>query len=288
MFRILVTGGLGFIGSHLVDQLISAGHEVDVVDNLSTGLITNKNPAVKNLHIMDVVDFCRVHKKSYDVIYHLANNARIARSFLMPDETLLNNYQSTIAILHYMTAECKVDTMLFYASSSTTEFTDRFNNPYTLSKFHADEVLKLYNMHYGINYSIVKFYNAYGSMREMDLGQYTTVVRKFKQQVLEGKPLTVFGDGSKRRDFTHVHDTVEALMILLRQNRHEPVYHIGTGRNHSIKEIAEAFDHQIEYVDDREYELKETLAKPNIPGWKPVADVIAHIDLWKRNNNAVS
>lgn len=288
MHRVLVTGGLGFIGSHLVDSLVNQGYDVDVVDNLSTGSMENQNRKVKNLRIINVVDFCRLHKTHYDVIFHLANNARIAQSFDIPEETLLNNYQSTIAILQYMTKHCTDKTKLFYASSSTTEFTDRFNNPYTLSKFHADEVLKLYGMHYGIDYSIVKFYNAYGSMREKDLGQYTTIIRKFKQLVQEGKPLTVYGDGSKRRDFTHIHDTIDALMILLKQNKHESVYHIGTGRNYTIKEIAEAFNHPIEYVDDREYELLETKAKPNIPGWDPVADVISHIDLWRRNHNAVS
>lgn len=288
MHRVLVTGGLGFIGSHLVDSLVNQGYDVDVVDNLSSGSMDNQNRKVKNLHVMNVVDFCKVYKTHYDVIFHLANNARIAHSFYIPEETLLNNYQSTIAVLQYMTMHCNTSTKLFYASSSTTEFTDRFNNPYTLSKFHADEVLKLYGMHYGIDYSIVKFYNAYGSMREKDLGQYTTIIRKFKQLVQEGKPLTVYGDGSKRRDFTHIHDTIDALLILLKQNQHESVYHIGTGRNYTIKEIAEAFKHPIEYVEDRSYELLETKANPNVPGWKPVADVIAHIDLWRRNNNAVS
>lgn len=287
MFRILVTGGLGFIGSHLVDRLVSEGHDVDVVDNLSTGLIENKNTKVKNQHVMDVVDFCRVYKNKYDVVYHLANNARIARSFEYPAETLLNNYDTTIAILEYVKHNCP-DAMLFYASSSTTEFTDRFNNPYTLSKFHCDEVMKLYSDLYKIKYTVVKFYNAYGSMREKDLGAYTTIIRKFKQQVAEDKPLTVYGDGSKRRDFTHIHDTVDALLILLKQNQYDPVYHIGTGRNYTIKEIAEAFQHPIEYVEDRSYELLETKAKPNVPGWKPVVDVIAHIDLWRRNHNAVS
>jgi UDP-glucose 4-epimerase len=289
MSKVLVTGGLGFIGSHLVDRLVSEGHEVTVVDDLSTGDINNRNKKSKPALIMGVVDFCkaRIYQSKYDFIFHLANNARIAKSFLFPATTLHNNYSSVIYLLEYLKNHSP-EAKLFFASSSTTEFTDRYNNPYTMSKYHCDEVLELYRKHYDIDVSIVKFYNAYGSMREKDLGEYTTIVRKFKQLVLENKPLTVYGDGSKRRDFTHIHDTVEALMLLMHMEEHEPVYHIGTGRNWSIAEIAEAFQHPIEYLPDRQYEIKETKAKPNVPGWQPMADVVSHIDLWRRNNNAVS
>jgi UDP-glucose 4-epimerase len=279
--NILVTGGLGFIGSFLVERLVSLGHKVDVVDNLSTGS-TEWEIDGAEYHIMDVVDFCAINTKKFDVIYHLANNARISMSFEYPKETLLNNYQSTIAILEYMRSYSP-DAKLYYASSSTTEFTDKFNNPYTFSKFTCDDILELYKIHYGIDYTIVKFYNVYGSMREADLGEYTTIIRKFKQKVEENEPLPVYGP-DRRRDFTHIDDTVDALEKILSFNQQMDVYHIGTGTNFSIKEIAEAFDHPIDYqLDKRKYELHTTLSKPNIPGWITRKNVIEHIKQWKKD-----
>lgn len=282
--RILVTGGLGFIGSFLVERL-KQDHLVDVVDDLSTGSAEWKTSGV-NYYFDDVVSFCKDPdiNRSYDVIFHLANNARISMSFDYPEKTLLNNYQSTIAILEYM-RKTNPSGKLYYASSSTTEFTDKFNNPYTFSKKVCDDILYLYNMHFGIDFSIVKFYNVYGSMREKDLGEYTTVIRKFKQKVEEGLALPVYGP-DRRRDFTHIDDTIDALEIILKKNDMNRVFHIGTGQNYSIQEIAEAFDHPIEYqLDKRPYELHTTLSLPNVAGWKAKHNVIEHIKEWK---NAVS
>jgi UDP-glucose 4-epimerase len=281
--NILVTGGLGFVGSFLVERLVDLKHNVTVVDNLSTGSkqwMIEKDTV--DYHIMDVVDFCATNNKPFDIIYHLANNARISMSFEYPKETLLNNYESTIAILEYMRRYCGT-AKLYYASSSTTEFTDKFNNPYTFSKFTCDDILELYHLHYNIDYSIVKFYNVYGSMREADLGEYTTIIRKFKQKVEMNLPLPVYGP-DRRRDFTSIEDTIDALEIILNQNDQQKVYHIGTGTNYSIQEIADAFDHPIDYqTDKRLYELHTTLSKPNITGWQAQKNVIDHIKKWKKN-----
>lgn len=285
MSTILVTGGLGFIGSHLVDKLIELGHEVDVVDDLSTGSMDNSNRDVRRYYIMDVVDFCRDTDvcERYDMVFHLANCSRIARSFDEPVKTLTNNFMSTIGIVEYIRRTGSGH--LFYASSSTTEFTDRLNNPYTLSKFMCDDTLELYAKYFGLRYSLVKFYNAYGSMREADLGKDTTVICKFKRQIYADQPLTVIGTGEKRRDFTYIGDTVTALAILTMVKDHERAYHIGTGKNYSINEVAAAFNHHVKYVPDREYELAETLCtKRNVPGWEPTVDVIEHIKQWREAN----
>jgi UDP-glucose 4-epimerase len=283
MKKILVTGGLGFIGSFLVERLIELGHQVDVVDDLSTGSMEWAIDG-PNYFICDVVDFCEIGETDwkYDAIYHLANNARIALSFEQPQETLTNNYESTVHLLEKIRKNCP-EAILYFASSSTTEFTDRFNNPYTFSKYVCDEVLSLYNTHYDIKYNVVKFYNVYGSMREKDLGEYTTVIRKFKKKVLEGSPLTVYNP-ERRRDFTSIQDTISALEILLDVDYKYPqVYHIGTGKNVSIQEIADAFDHPIEYFpNERNYELHTTLSHPNIPDWQAKDNVLDHIKEWRR------
>ena len=279
---ILVTGGLGFIGSHLVDRFIEEGHDVHVVDDLSTGQVTNCNERALT-SIEDVVTFCKQSDAKYDRIYHLANNARIARSFEYPEETLLNNHNSTVAMCEYIRKTGSGH--LFFASSSTTEFTDRFNNPYTFTKHQCDEVLELYRIHYALKCSTVKFYNAYGSMREKDLGEHTTIIRKFKQLVKEGKPLPVIGTGERRRDFTHIDDTIDALALINKiETTHLPDYHIGTGENYRILDVAQSFDHPIEFVPDRKYELMQTLCQPNIEGWEAKIDLIEHIKQWSKDN----
>lgn len=284
--KILVTGGLGFIGSHLVDKLIDDGHEVHVVDNLSTGRIENRNEKAITF-IMDVVEFCHKVDYKYDKIFHLANCARIVRSFEYTEETLTNNYDSTVALCEYIRKTKSGH--LFFASSSTTEFTDPFNNPYTFSKYMCDHLLEFYRKIFNIPNSLVKFYNVYGSMREKDLGEHTTVIRKFKQMVLENKPLTIVGDGTRKRDFTSIDDTVNALILLNDYDKdYEVVYHMGTGKNYSILEIAHAFNHEIKFVEDRKYELHSTIcSKKNVPNWEPKDDVIEHIKKW-RNDNVVS
>lgn len=293
--RILVTGGLGFIGSHFVDELIDQlettrtspdSYEIHVVDNLSTGLLENRNPKAVTF-VMGVSEFCHKFDYKYDKIFHLANCARIVRSFEYTEETLLNNYDSTVALCEYIRRTGSGH--LFFASSSTTEFTDHFNNPYTFSKFMCDHLLEFYRVRFNIPSSLVKFYNVYGSMREKDLGEHTTIIRKFKQKVLNNEPLTIVGDGTRRRDFTSIDDTVNALMLLNRLDGSlETSYHIGTGVNYSILEIAKAFDHPYVFVEDRAYELKNTVCSgTKVPLWKPYDDVIDHIKQW-RTSNALS
>jgi UDP-glucose 4-epimerase len=279
--KILVTGGLGFIGSYLVDRLIEDGHEVHVVDNISSGLIENRNDKAITF-VMPVDEFCHKFDYKYDKIYHLANCARIVRSFTHTEETLLNNYVSTVALCEYIRRTGSGH--LFFASSSTTEFTHMFNNPYTFSKYMCDHLLEFYRTVFNIPNSLVKFYNVYGSMREKLLGDHTTVIRKFKQKVLDGEKLTVIGKGDRRRDFTSIEDTVDALVLLLDIKDHEEAYHLGTGKNYSIMDLVEAFGWPHEFVDDRSYELQDTICtKKNVPGWEPKMNVIEHIKQWRKN-----
>jgi UDP-glucose 4-epimerase len=283
--KVLVTGGMGFVGSHLVDSLIEQNHDVTVVDNLSTGAWSNRNEKAIN-HIMDVVRFCKGSNEQFDIIFHFANNARIARSFTFVEETLLNNYNSTVAVCEYIRTKSP-QARLIFASSSTTEFVDMFNNPYTFSKVVCDQLLELYADHFGLRYDIVKFYNAYGSMRESNLGIHTTVIRKFKQQVLDGEPLTIVGDGRQLRDFTFIDDTIEALNCIINVKPKEETYHIGTGEVHSINDLAAAFDHPMLNIEKREYETLFVICRDrNVPNWEPKTNVIEHIREWRKTNGA--
>lgn len=286
--KVLVTGGLGFVGSHLVDSLVEQRYDVTVVDNLSTGSWSNRNETVSNqmrYRIMDVVQFCQTSEEQFDIIFHFANNARIARSFEFVQETLLNNYNSTVAICEYIRVKSP-QARLIFASSSTTEFVSMFNNPYTFSKVVCDQLLKLYASHFNLKYDIVKFYNTYGSMRESNLGIYTTVIRKFKQQVLDNEPLTIIGSGLQSRDFTFIEDTITALNTIINElEPQEETYHIGTGQAYSINELAEAFQHPTTNIENRSYEVSKVVCQNrNIPNWEPKTNVIEYIKQWRKDN----
>ena len=276
--KILVTGGLGFVGSHLVDSLVE-NNDVTVVDDLSTGQASNKNTD-STIYVESVQSYTNYDEESYDIIFHFANSARIARSFEYCEETLTNNYNSTVAICEYI-KRTNPNTKLIFASSSTTEYADRYNNPYTFSKVVCDEVLELYKRHFGLNYDIVKFYNTYGSERESLLGEYTTIIRKYKDLFLNEKPMVVYGDGSQRRDFTHIEDTIAALHIIADLPSEGKIYHIGTENAVSILEIAEAFGTTYELHPPREYEVPFVVCKEmNVPGWQPKHNIINYIKEW--------
>jgi UDP-glucose 4-epimerase len=281
--KILVTGGLGFVGSHLVDSLVKDNH-VTVVDDLSTGRLENINmSAITN--IQTVEEFIRSSNEKYDIIFHFANCARIARSFEFCEETLLNNYNSTVGICEYI-KRTNPKTKLIFASSSTTEFADKFNNPYTFSKVVCDELLQLYRKHYGIEFDIVKFYNVFGSDRESLLGDYTTIIRKYMDAVEKDEMLTVYGTGAQARDFTFIGDTIDALHIVGDLPSEGKVYHIGTGKATQILEVALAFKHKYYHAKPREYEVAFVMCKePNVPGWSAKANVLDWIQDWREGYN---
>jgi len=174
---------------------------------------------------------------------------------------------------------------LIFASSSTTEFADRFNNPYTFSKVVCDELLQLYKTHFNLNFDVVKFYNVFGSDRENLLGDYTTIVRKFMNCVETGEMLTVYGTGAQMRDFTYIQDTVQALHIIGNLPSEGKVYHIGTGKVTQIMEIVLAFRHKYYHAKPRSYEVPYVVCKePNVPGWSTTINVVDWITEWRQSN----
>jgi UDP-glucose 4-epimerase len=231
--------------------------------------------------VQTVEEFVRSSNEKYDIIFHFANCARIARSFEFCEETLLNNYNSTVGICEYI-KRTNPKTKLIFASSSTTEFADKFNNPYTFSKVVCDELLQLYRKHYGLEFDIVKFYNVFGSDRESLLGDYTTIIRKFMDCVEKDEMLTVYGTGAQARDFTFIHDTIDALHIVGDLPSEGKVYHIGTGKPTQILEVALAFKHKYYHAKPRDYEVAFVMCKePNVPGWSAKTNVLEWITEWR-------
>ena len=166
-----------------------------------------------------------------DIIYHLAADARIQPSFDDPVGTIKNNVQTTSFVCEMAR---KMRSKLVFAGSSSV-YGGEFKNPYTFSKWQAEQVCEMYSKIYDLPVIITRFFNVYGP-REPIKGEYATVIGKFIRQYKDGDHITIVGDGEQRRDFTHVNDIVSGL-IKLGFSNHTGLYNLGKGRNHSINEV---------------------------------------------------
>ena len=211
--NVLVTGGAGFIGTNLIKALLKKGYSVTSIDNYSTGLKSNHVEGCKyvNFDIRNIKDYSAWGK--FDMVYHLAALARIQPSFKTPIETFKINANGTLLIAEYCV---KNNIPLFYAGSSS-HHSGKFKNPYTYSKEVGEEIIQLYQQHYGLKASIARFYNVYGP-HHLKEGAYCTVIGKWETALENKQPLTIYGDGTKRRDFTHV-DDIKCYNFNLRKTR---------------------------------------------------------------------
>ena len=277
--NIIVTGGCGFIGSHLVENLVDQGFFVTVVDDNRSGNYYLENENVE-YHKIDVFNFDPFHASIEPpaCIFHLANSPRIRRAMEYPTETITNNINTTCKVMDWARIfNCK----LFFATSSSTQYAESKANPYTFSKLVCEESLHLYRKLYSLDYVLMYFYNVYGP-GEADYGEYSTVVRKFKMDYLAGKPLTIFGTGKKERDFTHVDDVVQGLLQILADPTLPSTAHFGKGDPRTIASIAEAFDHPIVHTFDKPGEAEKTLCET--PYIECPNDVYDYITNWVKEN----
>jgi len=268
--KTLVTGGCGFIGSNLVDRLLNLGHEVIVVDDLSSGKKEYSNPGAK--YIFQDFKTCLLENTigllEIDLIFHLAAESRIQPSFEDPLYTCKNNaYGSTIVAEFARKNNIKV----VYAGSSSF-YGGVYLNPYAFAKWQGEEAFIMYSNVYHLNTAIARFFNVYGPRNPL-IGQYTPVVGIFEEQTKAGTDLTIVGDGDQRRDFTHVYDICDGLIAISEGDWKGEVFNLGTGRNHSINELADLFGGNKKYLPPRQGEarttkadISDTIAKT---GWKP-------------------
>lgn len=265
--KALVTGGLGFIGSNLVDILISKGWSVMVIDDLSSGNKEWKNNKAQydEWDVQEINE--RIHKP-FDVIFHLAAEARIQPSYQNPLRWQQVNINGTVAVCEYARINnCKI----IYAGSSSC-YGGRYKNPYTFSKKIGEEVCEMYSKVFGVSTVTARFFNVYGPRNPL-IGKFTPIIAKFEQKTKNNQPLTIVGDGTQRRDFTHVHDICEGLCALSKNNWEGEVFNLGTGKNYSILEVAEMFGGEKKFLPKRLGESKETLADISKTieeiGWRP-------------------
>lgn len=234
--KILVTGGVGFIGSNLIRRLLNDGHAVYSIDNYYTGSAENEVIGCK-YYIYDLTDIHKIEERNFNAIFHLAALARIQPSFIHPSETFRSNVVGTEAVLEFARED---GATVIYAGSSSKWHGPK-KSPYAMSKFLGEELCKMYRYSFGCHIQIARFYNVYGPNEIID-GDYATLIGIWRRQVRNGEPLTIVGDGEQRRDFTHVDDIVDGLCrIMNTEYSHIDAWELGTGVNYSINELYDMF-----------------------------------------------
>jgi UDP-glucose 4-epimerase len=234
--RSLVTGGLGFVGSNLVDILINSGDEVFILDDLSSesSFIENQNKKA-NLIIGKVEDISKYFADyKFDRIFHLAAKARIQPSFDNPTEYFSSNALGTSEVMEF--ARLSKSGIVVYATTSSKNHGEHIS-PYTYYKVVGEGVLKTYANCFDMNCAMATFYNVYGP-REPRIGEWATVVAKFGRQFEDGEKLTVVGDGSQSRDFTHVEDICNGLIKISEGDWRGQNFDLGRGNPVSILDVA--------------------------------------------------
>ena len=286
MARVLVTGGLGFVGSNLVDALVYSGNDVVVIDNLvseSSSRTYMREEVeywiddVRNLNSRYYVD------ENFDIIYHMAANARIQPSFETPSKYFATDALGTVETLEFA-RNCGAK---FVYAGSSTAFAGEMLNPYAFAKRTGERACELYHKVYGMSTVVARFFNVYGS-RQPIIGQWATVIGLFEELSKVNKPLTVVGDGEQRRDFTHINDIVSGLMSLGSKEWKAEIFSLGTGKNYSILELVDMFEGEKVHLQPRPGEARITLADiteiKKATSWAPTGDLEQYIKKFKKLN----
>jgi UDP-glucose 4-epimerase len=268
--KALVTGGHGFIGSHIVDKLIEDGHQVVVIDDNSA---PQNETFYKNAHALNIIGdirdtSLRKHYEGVDVVFHLAARSRIQPTINSPGECFSVNVMGTQEVLDASRA-ADVKRVVYSASSSYyghaskppfLEFAPKgCATPYSLSKWQGEELCDLYTKLYDLSTISLRYFNVYGP-REPLKGEYAPVMGLFKTQKALGLRMTIVGDGEQRRDFTHISDVVNANLLAAKYVSVPGPVNIGTGRNYSINELAKMIGGETVNLPNRIGETRVTLA----------------------------
>ena len=270
--RILVTGGCGFIGKNLINNLVHK-HTVMCLDNNLTSTMEETVEGCEYIY-GNTKDCMMLSHNNFDLIYHLGEYSRVERSFEDIDVVFENNWNSIYQVLK-LAKDCNAK--LVYAGSST-KFGDNDTNyresPYAYTKYCNAELVKTYCDWHNLRYAITYFYNVYGE-GEIDNGPYATVIGKFLRAKKEGKKVDITGDGKQVRNFTHIEDIVDALMIVAEKGQGDR-FGIGSDVSYSILQVAELLDLDYRFIPDRRGNRKiSSLITKNTRdlGWKPKKDL---------------
>ena len=303
----LVTGGCGFIGSHLVERLLAEGRKVRVLDNLAVGRRENLDAVSENsdlqIQIGDVAEQGAVRKAMADVarVFHLAARADIVPSIVEPDAYFDANVNGTYAVLRAAREE-NVQRFVYAASSSCYGIPDLYPTPesaemrpqypYALTKRLGEELVLHWAQVYDFPAISLRFFNVFGP-RARTSGTYGAVFGVFLAQLLAGKPLTIVGDGEQTRDFTYVDDVVEALLTAAASSISGKAYNVGSDGTVSVNRLVALLEpNEIVHIPKRPGEPDCTWAdiarikcdlgwRPKVPFEEGVAKLLRQIDHWR-------
>jgi len=304
--KVLVTGGAGFIGSHLVDLLIDKGHQVMVIDNLSIGRLSNLEHLNTNKNLTfveaDIRDYETIEPlfKQQDWVFHLAALADIVPSIENPDDYFTTNVDGTYNVLKASKKQ-GVKRFVYSASSSCYGLAEQIPTPeeapiqpeypYALTKRMGEELVLHWQQVYGLPANCLRFFNVYGP-RVRTTGTYGAVFGVFLAQKLNHKPFTVVGDGTQSRDFTYVTDIAQALYQTAASNLVGEVMNVGSGHHYSINQLVERLGGEVEYIPKRPGEPEITFAdiskithklswRPKVELAEGVKKMLDHIEDWR-------
>ena len=279
----MVTGGAGFIGSHLVDALVEGGLAVRVVDNLAGGKREDLNSAAElveaDIRDGDALSGCFA---GVDSVFHLAALPRVPLSIDKPLETHLTNVVGTLNVL--VAARNAGVRRVVYASSSSVygeqqslplreDMVPNPLSPYALQKLTGEQYMRLFHRLFGLETVALRYFNVFGSRMSAG-GPYATVVSAFLLARSEGRPLPIYGDGEQTRDFTDVRDVARATMLAMdcKVGDGRPI-NVGAGRAISVNQLASLFGGPIARLEARRGEPRHTLADTSaatrLLGWRP-------------------
>lgn len=302
--KTLVTGGCGFIGSHLVEELHRLGHQVLVIDNLSQGRRLNLGNIENKIDILEADlsergDWSVVFQDC-DWVFHLAALADIVPSIQRPKDYFRANVDGTFNVLE-AARKAKIKRLVYAASSSCYGITDIFPTPetalikpeypYALTKRLGEELVMHWTRVYQLPANSLRLFNVYGT-RSRTSGTYGAVFGVFLAQKLARKPFTVVGDGTQTRDFTYVTDVVRALIAAATCNPVGEIYNVGSGKTVSVNRIVELLDGEKISIPRRPGEPDCTFADitkiRHDLGWEPrisietgVSELLKNIDYWR-------
>lgn len=305
MKSVLVTGGAGFIGSHMVDYLLSKGFSVRIIDNLITGktinLIQHKD---NNNLILDKRDIRNIDSndsiyKGLNFIYHFAGLGDIVPSIDNPEDYMSVNIQGTVKVCEGA-RQNRIKKLVYAASSSCYGIAKVPTNedakistqyPYALSKYLGEKAIMHWNRVYQLPVNIIRIFNAFGT-RAKTRGTYGAVFGVFLKQKLSRKPFTVVGDGNQKRDFLYVTDVVRAFYKASITKKIGEIYNLGAGKPQSINYLVKLLEGPIKNIPKRPGEPEITWADikkiTNDLKWKPeisfeegVKKILADIENWK-------
>ncbi len=301
----LVTGGAGFIGSHMVDLLLSKKYQVRVIDNLSGGHKNNLKHCISNANLrFKKIDICNLKQddnffNNVDCVFHFAGIGDIVPSIERPQEYMKTNVQGTIKVLE-ASRYSKVKKFVYAASASCYGKTKKLTNeeyrintehPYALSKYLGELSALHWHKVYGLPVNSIRIFNAYGP-RVRTTGAYGAVIGVFLKQKIEKKPLTIVGDGKQSRDFIYVTDVAKAFFATSKSKSNGKIYNIGTGKPTTVNYLANLIGGKKVSIPDRPGEPRCSCAdikkikrdlkwKPLISFEQGISIMLKQIEKWK-------